>query len=202
MTARPGNNDSDSAEAKVSKLYIYIKTPFSTNHLQLQNLLITKSATMQLINYLPILAVLSPALGLPAPAIISTNPNTLTPMCIKQLDPKMCILNWNTNTMAVNNDLSNPNNLVAYASATVYSNTCTAIGAIKNGLVQNVFIDARRWSQSLILHNVFDEKRGFTVPRWSFNGKAYTVDNCACFDGRLLGEPKDTHVCECSFECA
>ncbi|KAF7928465.1 uncharacterized protein EAE98_005521 [Botrytis deweyae] len=157
---------------------------------------------MQLINYLPILAVLSPALALPAPAIISTNPNTLTPMCIKQLDPKMCILNWNTNTMAVNNDLSNPNNLVAYARATVYSNTCTVIGAIKNGLVQNVFIDAQGWSQSLILQNVFDEKRGFKVPRWSFNGKAYTVDNCACFDGRLLGEPKDTHVCECSFECA
>ncbi|KAJ8070081.1 hypothetical protein OCU04_000476 [Sclerotinia nivalis] len=155
---------------------------------------------MQLTNYLPLLALLTPALS--APALVSTRPTPLLPMCTQQLNPQTCILNWNTNTMAVNTDLSNINNLVAYARATIYSNTCVQIGGISNGLVQNVYVDAVGWDQSLVLQNVFDETRGFKVPRWVYGGKQYTVDDCVCFDGPLLGEPKDTHVCQCPFECA
>ncbi|QSZ30328.1 hypothetical protein DSL72_004850 [Monilinia vaccinii-corymbosi] len=158
---------------------------------------------MQLTNYLTILTVLSPALAFPAPAMVSTNPNaaSLLPMCIEQMNPNSCVLNWNTNTMAVNNDLSNINNFVPYARATVYSNTCVVIGAISNALTQNVTLDAVGFSQGVLIQNVWDESKGFKVPRWFYNGKGYTVDNCACFDGPLMGEPKATHVCECLFEC-
>lgn len=56
----------------------------------------------------------------------------------------------------------------------------------------------------MILQNVFDDARGFKVPMWSYGGKFHTVDTagCACFDGQLLGQPKDTHVCECPFDCS
>ncbi|ESZ97922.1 hypothetical protein SBOR_1687 [Sclerotinia borealis F-4128] len=169
---------------------------------------------MQLINYLPILAVLSPALGLPAPApapalaaaplpapaTISKNPN-IAPMCTPQLNANTCVLNWNTNTMAANDDLSNINNLVAYARVTIYSNTCTAIGGISNGLDQNVYVDAAGFEQRMLLQNMWDEAKGFKVPRWIYDGKQYGVENCSCFDGPLLGEPKDTHVCQFPFDC-
>ncbi|KAI9650083.1 hypothetical protein NHQ30_000096 [Ciborinia camelliae] len=155
---------------------------------------------MQLINYLPILAVLSPALGLPAPAVISTNPNIL-PMCTKQLSPNTCVLNWNTNTMAVNDDLSNMNNFMAYAHVTIYSNTCSQIGGITNGLTQNVMVNGEGLSSGIILQNRWDAARGYNVPTWVYNKELYTVDNCVCFDGPVVGQPKDTHVCECPFEC-
>lgn len=51
------------------------------------------------------------------------------------------------------------------------------------------------------MQNVWDEARGFRTPSWSYAGHTYSVDTCACFDGVLMGEPKDTHVCQCPFPC-
>ncbi|KAK0111205.1 hypothetical protein ONS95_001580 [Cadophora gregata] len=115
--------------------------------------------------------------------------------CVPSQNPTTCMLNYATNSGAVL-DLADP---AVSASAFIYSYTCLPLGhkTVAVPGETSILSWGLSFSKPLVLGSEKRPGMDWWTPWFTYDGRRYAYEDCACKGTALAGG----HKCSCQFQC-